>query len=80
MLGKCPKCEKEIASVQTSAVTATDGARTWKGATFSCPKCFTILSAGIDPVALKGEIIGEIADEIVRLREEMEQLKRVVGR
>jgi hypothetical protein len=53
MVGKCPKCEKLIASVNANEIRVNSGTNSWVGITYNCPFCFTVLSVAIDPVALK---------------------------
>lgn len=59
--GKCPKCERTVRHLvaETPDVHVNLQAA-YKGATFLCPSCRTILGAGIDPIALKASIISEI--------------------
>lgn len=67
MNGKCPKCEKLLTNVKVVATSVnTEGSKVWKGAAFICPFCYTILSVGIDPHALKTETVAEVIDAIRR--------------
>lgn len=60
--GKCPKCEKTISSVTIEDVDVVVGLQTkWRGISYLCQHCKTVLSVGIDPVALKTETIAGIA-------------------
>jgi hypothetical protein len=61
MSGKCPKCEKLITYVNISDVDVKSGGQNdWRGISYNCPYCGTILSVAIDPIALKGDIVDEI--------------------
>jgi hypothetical protein len=59
MSGKCPKCEKLVGRVTIDNITAKAflGRGEWKAVAYLCPMCQTILSVGIDPVALKTDTI-----------------------
>ena len=59
--GKCPKCDRLLTSVQVENINVTESGRTrWKGGSFLCPYCRAILSVGLDPLALKADIVSEI--------------------
>jgi phage FluMu protein Com len=60
--GKCPKCEKIIVKVALQAVTIGPmfGGPEWLGVSYQCPSCQTVLSVGIDPVALKNDLVKEL--------------------
>lgn len=59
--GKCPKCEKAVtrANLHALEVGAPMGAN-WKGISYNCPSCNTVLSVSIDPIAIKNDIINEL--------------------
>ena len=59
--GKCPKCEKTMTSVAIEDVDVVVGLQSkWRGITYLCPHCKTVLSVGIDPVALKTDTIAGV--------------------
>lgn len=58
--GKCPKCEKTALTIVAEAVTVTIDMRSWNGVNYLCPNCRTILSVGIDPVALKTDTVRDV--------------------
>ncbi|KKN57920.1 hypothetical protein LCGC14_0557510 [marine sediment metagenome] len=63
--GKCPKCDKIIASVTLESVTA--GAlfgKQWNAISYLCPHCQTVLSVQIDPIALKDDLFAELVDRL----------------
>jgi len=72
MAGKCPKCEQVITRVGVTGVTADAGFDRvkWNGLAYTCSHCQTILSVGIDPVALKADTVSET----------VAQLKKLLGR
>ena len=37
---------------------------TWVGVSYACPSCNSIVSVGIDPVALKADLIDEIVERL----------------
>lgn len=61
MHGKCPKCEKLINAVNCSGVDVKVMlGKTWKGLSYNCPFCHTVLSVQIDPIAIKTDIVNEL--------------------
>ncbi|MEY9719779.1 hypothetical protein ABIA22_002269 [Sinorhizobium fredii] len=60
--GKCPKCEKIVPHLRLEGLDANVafGAGGWKAITLCCPFCSTILSAAIDPIAVKADIVNAI--------------------
>lgn len=66
--GKCPNnaCGQVLQNLVIEAVSLKDGPRNWKGASFVCPACKTIISASIDPIALRAELIQEIRKALGR--------------
>jgi len=66
-IGKCPKCEKILNSVNLEAIDIKEGFQSaWHGVSYCCPLCHTVLSVQIDPVALKTDIIEGIAQKLRR--------------
>ncbi len=53
MSGKCPKCEKVLVSIIIENIVGNLGVNSLDCITYICPFCFTVLSVGIDPEALK---------------------------
>jgi len=63
--GKCPKCNALIRSVEVEAIDVTEALKPeWKGASFVCPFCRTILGVGIDPIAVKIDLVNEIVEKL----------------
>lgn len=59
-LGKCPKCENVILYVNLEAIDVRfSGQSKWKGVSYCCPRCNTVLSVAIDPIAIKSDIVRE---------------------
>jgi hypothetical protein len=73
-MSKCPKCEKIISSATLNDVSIGK----WRGVSYSCPFCFSILSIAIDPVALKSDAIDGIAAELKPVREQLGRLEHNV--
>jgi hypothetical protein len=63
--GDCPKCGKPVlmAGVAGVQVLGQDGNQ-WNGVKFYCMSCQTILSIGVDPVALKNDIVNELIEAL----------------
>ena len=62
MMGKCPKCDKQVHRVNLHTVegSAGIGSSTWKCVTYSCPSCHAVLSVQIDPIAIKTDTVRQI--------------------
>ncbi len=60
--GKCPKCEKAITHAALEAIDIKENftTRSWLGVSMQCPYCRTVLSVGIDPIAVKTDLVNEI--------------------
>ena len=59
--GKCPKCKKTIAKVSIEDVVIYVGTQArWRGLNYLCQDCKAVLSVGIDPIALKADIVAEL--------------------
>jgi hypothetical protein len=56
--GKCPKCDALVRQVNLQEITVNAGhGLSWIGVSYQCSLCNTVLSVGIDPVALKTDTI-----------------------
>jgi phage FluMu protein Com len=63
--GKCPKCEKTLATVSVENTGIVVGMqKKWRGISYFCPYCKTILSVSIDPVALKADVIEGVVEAL----------------
>lgn len=62
LTGKCPKCDAVIQHVnlESPSILAGLGGPSWVGVSYLCPNCRTILGVGIDPVAIKADIVAEL--------------------
>jgi hypothetical protein len=59
--GKCPHCGNIVHAVEVDAINVTENfTPAWKGVSFSCSSCHAVLGVGIDPIALKTDIVGEL--------------------
>ncbi len=60
-MGSCPKCEKPLmrVTIEDVEVSAIAG-RALRGLNYLCPTCHAVVSVGIDPIALKADIVNEI--------------------
>jgi hypothetical protein len=64
-MGKCPSCKAALSYVNIADVDVRATRNSWHGISYNCPLCLTILSVGIDPVALKADTItGAVAGVI----------------
>jgi hypothetical protein len=74
-MSKCPKCGNFVSSAQIDDVSIGK----WRGVSYSCPSCFSILSLAIDPVALKSDTISGVADELKAVHERLARLEHNVA-
>ena len=51
-MGNCPKCKMFVQAVNMEAITINASPQTWKGVSFVCPSCSSVLGVGFDPAAL----------------------------
>jgi hypothetical protein len=62
-MGTCPKCENLVSTARLEAVTIDGGGgNCWRGVSYVCPSCSCVLGIGIDPVALKAELLDDLKD------------------
>lgn len=72
LTGKCPNpaCGRTLQNllIETPNIQAGIGfnATSYKGATVLCPNCRTIISASIDPIALKADVVAEVKKALGR--------------
>jgi hypothetical protein len=87
--GICTKCEKPITSVQTENVSIDVGVTPkWKGFSFYCPNCKTVLSVCINPLLIRQDIenhvdkqLKDVGEDIVnRLSRQLKQFERLLRR
>jgi len=63
-VGKCPKCEKTLDKIHIESIDViVRSLPKWPGISYVCPFCDSIISVGIDPIALKNEIAEKIKKE-----------------
>jgi uncharacterized protein with PIN domain len=64
MIGKCPKCEKELVALKMENVVGNLESNPWDCVVYSCPFCLTVLSVGIDPETFKNDTIKEVVEAL----------------
>lgn len=59
--GRCPKCEQVMPHllIETPKIKQ-HRSDIYLGITLSCPSCHTVLSAAIDPIAIKTDVIKSV--------------------
>lgn len=51
--GICPKCEKRLTTITVEPIELVESiSKRWKGASYLCPNCKTILSVEMDPTVI----------------------------
>jgi len=66
MSGTCPSCKSAVLSLKLAAIPINANGVTWKGLSYQCPSCNTVLGAQIDPVALNAELLSDIRETFRR--------------
>lgn len=74
MTGKCPGCGKIPAELIAELITVKvpDQPFKYRGTNFLCCECNTILGSGIDPMAMKKDILDKLLKAIGSKRAESE--------
>jgi len=61
MYGKCPNCGQHITHLAVASPDVHLGTRAmWKGVCFLCPRCATVLGAGLDPLVQRAELVNDV--------------------
>jgi len=60
-MAKCPRCEKPISRLSFTSLDAASGLDSWKAVVYSCPACGCAIGAQIDPLAIKADIVNDVA-------------------
>ena len=59
--GKCPKCDSVIESVIAEDLSLNDEKQPrWRGFSYSCPSCRTVLGVQMNPLALNVDLLAQI--------------------
>jgi len=65
--GKCPKCDEVMSNVTLQAVTAQEPfGISINAVSYQCPHCHTVLSVGMDRIALERAIVTGVAKRLGR--------------
>ena len=65
--GKCPKCDHAITHARIEGIPLNEPGvieETLKGVAYLCPHCLSVLSVGIDPLALQNDLIQGVLDAL----------------
>ena len=41
-----------------------------RGVAYSCPRCAAVISVGIDPMAIKSDMVKQVVEEIKKLQDD----------
>ena len=82
MKGKCPKCDKLVTHVSFEgiAIRVPFGTGGWRGVSYFCPWCNTVLAVGADPVSLKSEIVSEVGNRIDEVKRGLNRIGDMLNR
>ncbi len=56
----CPKCEAMLSAVHAEPVAVNAKSSSWHGVGYVCASCDSILSVGVDPIALRNDLLDEL--------------------
>lgn len=62
--GTCPGCGSIVPHADLERIAINDPPKTWKGVSYLCPNCRTVLGIGIDPLALKEDTVRAVARQV----------------
>lgn len=62
--GNCPKCDVAVKSVNLREIAIKAPGANWVGVSYQCSHCDAVLSVGIDPVALKNDLVDQIVEAL----------------
>jgi len=67
-VGKCPKCKKTVSNVTIEDIKMYVGREArWRGISYLCQSCKTVLGVQMDPIALKADIVAELVRALRKL-------------
>jgi hypothetical protein len=75
-MNKCPGCGTSVRNAKLDDVAIGQ----WRGVSYSCPSCSTILSVAIDPVALKADTVSGVAAKLASIESRLANLEDMVAR
>jgi len=61
-MATCPKCEDPVTVLSIHPMTAMAVGTTFKAVCYVCPSCDAVLGAGLDPIALKMDVVLEVLE------------------
>jgi hypothetical protein len=65
--GKCPKCEETVGSARVETIEIRAGAHdAYKGVSYLCPHCRSVLSVSIDQIALNADLVTRLLKALGR--------------
>lgn len=66
MSSKCPKCEKVLVGLNLESCVASVpfGGGQYNAIMLSCPYCSAVVSAQIDPIALRTDIVNMVVNKL----------------
>lgn len=63
--GKCPKCDKLLSYVNIEDIDVKVGLQIqWRGISYICPFCRSVLNIQIDPIAIKTDTVNEVVRDL----------------
>jgi|HubBroStandDraft_2_1064218.scaffolds.fasta_scaffold669531_1 hypothetical protein len=62
--GLCPKCEKPVTRAKLEMIDLISGTHTYKGISYLCPDCRSVLSVSLDHLTLTADIANAVATRL----------------
>ena len=64
--GQCPKCERKISEVTVENITINGGDHDYKGVSYICPFCFSVLTVSMDQLSLNADLVNRLLKALGR--------------
>jgi phage terminase large subunit GpA-like protein len=65
--GKCPHCEKTVASANVETIQINAGTQaSYKGVTYLCPHCRRVLTVSMDQISLNEDLVARLLKALGR--------------
>src|ERR1700679_4244479 len=79
--GRCPKCAEPISVAHMEGIKVAEVTGiAWKGVSFHCPHCDTILGVGVDLLAADEDLDKSVSGAFAALTHQLSELQNTVAR
>jgi hypothetical protein len=59
-VGECPYCHRKVTKARVETITIEGGTQSYKGVTYSCPYCQSVLTVSMDQIALNADLVNRL--------------------